>query len=206
MVARTVLFDTGENGPALLRNIRTLGLALDAVRCVAISHDHWDHWGGLWDLLDERTGLTVHGCPGFGQAFKDNVTDHGGRLEMSDSMREIAEGIYLSPQMETEYSGEVLVEQALYCVTEGGVSVITGCAHPGVLSFALDAVGRFPEERPNLILGGFHLGSYAPFDVDGIMSELRRLGFTRIIPTHCSGEYAASLGTERSWAGKQFTL
>lgn len=205
-VDRIVLFDTGENGPPLRENMSRMGVSIRSIQRVAISHDHWDHWGGLWDLLDLRNGLHVHACSGFGGEFKEKVSDHGGVLVESDSFDEISEGVYLSEPIQTEYSGEVLVEQALYCVTEQGVSVVTGCAHPGVLSFAHDAVKRFPEAQPNLILGGFHLGSYAQFGVDGIMSELRRIGFTRIIPTHCSGEYATSLGTERSWVGKRFEL
>ena len=46
-----ILFDTGEKGEWLLENMRFLKVSIDKIEAIVISHDHWDHWGGLWDLL-----------------------------------------------------------------------------------------------------------------------------------------------------------
>jgi 7,8-dihydropterin-6-yl-methyl-4-(beta-D-ribofuranosyl)aminobenzene 5'-phosphate synthase len=45
--SRTLLFDGGPEGWAFERNASRLGLDLDAVEGVALSHGHWDHAGGL---------------------------------------------------------------------------------------------------------------------------------------------------------------
>ena len=51
---------------------------------VVISHDHWDHTGGLWDLLEERKGLNVYSCPGFSWEFNEKVDTAGGFLQEAD--------------------------------------------------------------------------------------------------------------------------
>ena len=45
-----VLFDTGQSG-LLLDNARALGIELDAVDAIALSHGHYDHVGGLAQVL-----------------------------------------------------------------------------------------------------------------------------------------------------------
>jgi 7,8-dihydropterin-6-yl-methyl-4-(beta-D-ribofuranosyl)aminobenzene 5'-phosphate synthase len=50
-----LLFDAGVEGDVLLRNCRNLGVPLDDVEEIAISHGHWDHTGALTSVLDEAT-------------------------------------------------------------------------------------------------------------------------------------------------------
>ncbi|MFA5101478.1 MAG: MBL fold metallo-hydrolase, partial [Candidatus Omnitrophota bacterium] len=51
LIDDTILFDTGEKGESLLENMRSLGVDINKIEAVVLSHDHWDHTGGLWDLL-----------------------------------------------------------------------------------------------------------------------------------------------------------
>jgi ribonuclease Z len=46
----TLLLDTSA-GPDLLRGLHRAGIALDAIQTVALSHQHYDHAGGLFALL-----------------------------------------------------------------------------------------------------------------------------------------------------------
>jgi 7,8-dihydropterin-6-yl-methyl-4-(beta-D-ribofuranosyl)aminobenzene 5'-phosphate synthase len=50
-----LLFDAGPEGSVLLRNSRNLGVRLDDVETIAISHGHWDHMGALPDAVREIT-------------------------------------------------------------------------------------------------------------------------------------------------------
>ncbi len=47
-----LLFDAGPEGALFLRNCRNLGVELEDVEAIAISHGHWDHMGALLDALD----------------------------------------------------------------------------------------------------------------------------------------------------------
>jgi 7,8-dihydropterin-6-yl-methyl-4-(beta-D-ribofuranosyl)aminobenzene 5'-phosphate synthase len=50
---QTVLFDTGARPDTVLKNARELGIDLSAVDTVILSHNHWDHTGGLVTLRRE---------------------------------------------------------------------------------------------------------------------------------------------------------
>ncbi|MGB9686606.1 MAG: MBL fold metallo-hydrolase [Rectinema subterraneum] len=47
----TIIFDTGQSG-AFIQNARKLGINLEDIEMVAISHGHYDHSGGLRHLVD----------------------------------------------------------------------------------------------------------------------------------------------------------
>jgi 7,8-dihydropterin-6-yl-methyl-4-(beta-D-ribofuranosyl)aminobenzene 5'-phosphate synthase len=53
-----ILFDTGQ-GKVLRHNARHLDIPLDTAETVVISHGHFDHTGGLKDILDSNEEMSV---------------------------------------------------------------------------------------------------------------------------------------------------
>jgi 7,8-dihydropterin-6-yl-methyl-4-(beta-D-ribofuranosyl)aminobenzene 5'-phosphate synthase len=102
-------------------------------------------------------------------------------------------GIYTAGQMY-----RVVAEQSLVLVTEQGLVVITGCAHPGIVRIVerareIAVSGDAANRDVHLVLGGFHLGRRPQATIEGIVEDFQRLGIQKVAPCHCSGDLSRSL-------------
>ena len=73
LVDGRVLFDLGSKAGSLLKNFNKMNLSLDSLESIVISHDHWDHTGGLEDILGQKKKLRVYICPGFSDSLKEKI-------------------------------------------------------------------------------------------------------------------------------------
>jgi len=53
MSSSRLLFDTGGSTPALVHNLEQMELEISSVDMIILSHGHWDHVGGLMDILKQ---------------------------------------------------------------------------------------------------------------------------------------------------------
>jgi len=188
-----VLFDTGEKGSYLLENIRSLGVDIKKIEAVIISHDHWDHWGGLWDLLKINNKMPVFICPNFTREFKDRAKGLGANLIETEKQVQITPGIFSTGEIAGAYHGKYMPEQALVLKTKNGVNIITGCAHPGIIKIIDKVKNKFPDEQIYAVLGGFHLKEADRRAVEIIAGNFKKIGVKKSGPTHCSGETAQEI-------------
>jgi len=193
LVDDKILFDTGEKGQWLTENMEALGVDVSGIEKAVISHEHWDHTGGLWEVLNRRKGLTVYGCPHFSSGFKKKVKAAQGNLVEIDKIREISKDIFTSGEMAGRFHGDYLPEQALFVKTEKGVTVITGCAHPGIEKILEKAKEKFPNEAMYLALGGFHLMRDDRRVIELVAERFRQIPVKKIGPAHCSGKVAENI-------------
>ncbi len=165
----TVLFDTGADGEALLKNFELMGKDPKAVETVVISHAHSDHTGGLQSLLDLGVRPRLYLLPAFPQGMRDELA---GRVEVVEAApgQEIVPGIRTTGQV-----GTAIPEQALILETQGGLVVLTGCAHPGVIQM-VERARELNAGPLDLVMGGFHLMEASTGEVQAILGEFRRLG------------------------------
>jgi len=185
-----ILFDTGEAPESLFHNMAQFGVDPLDIEAVVISHNHWDHTGGLWELLKKCPGLPVYACPGFGEEFGNNVLKFKGNLVESLTFRKIDSRIAVTGEIPGQYKGESMPEQALTIKSKHGLTVITGCSHPGILNIIQRVKENFPNEVIHLVLGGFHLMNEEPKTIKSIVKSMKELGVENVGPTHCTGEEA----------------
>ncbi len=185
-----ILFDTGENGYWLLENIRNLKVDIEKISAVVISHDHWDHTEGLWELLRNKEGFKVYGCPNFGRGFKKKVERLKGKLIEAQRITRIAKGIFVTGEIEGNFKGEYLAEQALIIKTNKGLTIVTGCSHPGVIKIIKRVEKGFPDKKIHLLFGGFHMIDKSRREVEFIAKKIKEMGIEKIGPTHCTGNEA----------------
>jgi 7,8-dihydropterin-6-yl-methyl-4-(beta-D-ribofuranosyl)aminobenzene 5'-phosphate synthase len=196
LVGNKILFDTGESGESLSHNIREMGVILDQVKAVVISHDHWDHTGGLWEILKRKKGIKVYVCPGFSEEFKNKVRDLSGRLIECDNFIEIIGNIYVTGAILGKYKGLPIEEQGLAVKTARGITVVAGCAHPGIVKIVKKIKEEFLKEKLYSVFGGFHLKDKQREEIAEVIKELKELGVENVGPTHCTGEEAKNIFRE----------
>lgn len=185
-----VLFDTGESAESLLDNMKKLMVSVSDIEAVVISHDHWDHTGGLWEILKRKKGIKVYVLESFSEDLKKAVEECGGKLVVVKRQRKVTDDIYITGEMSSEYKGEVMGEQSLVVKGEKGTSVITGCAHPGIVNVLKAVKGKMKIKDLYMVFGGFHLEGLDRDEVKGIIADLKTMGVKKVGPAHCTGDKA----------------
>lgn len=79
-IERTILFDTGPSGSALLHNMEKLGIEPAEVGVVVISHKHQDHTGGLDAFLKANGAVTVYLLESFPPSLSRQVNSLGAQV------------------------------------------------------------------------------------------------------------------------------
>lgn len=195
LAGEEVLFDTGEKGHVLLNNMQLMDVPAGDIKAVVLSHDHWDHTGGLWSLLEQNRKIKVYACPNFSSELKEKVMSAGAELIEVSRFTQIAEDIYTTGEIAGAYDGKYMAEQALVIKSERGLVILTGCAHPGIITI-LEKVKENLDEDIRLVMGGFHLMGKERRLIGLIVGKFRQFKVARAAPTHCSGKDAEELFQE----------
>lgn len=176
---KTILLDVGGKDDVLFQNLEALKVDPKEVQIIVISHAHPDHTGALVPFLIKDEKAKIYSPFDWPEQYIPSTTVR--------SPLEICKNVYLTGAM-----GKSPVEQALVLNTEDGLVVVTGCAHPGIVSM----VERAKEmlDRPvDLVCGGFHLLNMSEEQVKGIIAQFKSLGVKRVGATHCTGEKPIAL-------------
>ncbi|KPJ67651.1 MAG: hypothetical protein AMJ43_03125 [Coxiella sp. DG_40] len=187
-----ILFDTGSDGQAILDNLGLMGNKIQQIDKIIISHEHNDHAGGLWKILESKKNLPVYICPGFSPGFESQITNLGSKPIESQEFQEIDENVFTTGEIKGLYRSFNIPEQSLIIRTSKGLIVITGCAHPGVIRILKVVKEHFPDDDFYLVLGGFHLVGMNRKEMEKVVSDFEALQIQKIAPLHCSGELAKS--------------
>jgi len=196
LIDNRIIFDTGEKEEYLRNNIKRLNVDLSLIESVVISHDHWDHTGGLWEILKKRKVINVYGCPGFGLDFKQKISEFPVKLVEAPHFTLVTSGIYSTGEIIGTYKGNSISEQALIVKTEKGISVITGCAHPGIIKILEKIRASLSNEKFYAVFGGFHLKDHSITEIKKIVDEFIALKVQKVGATHCSGTNAKNIFRE----------
>jgi len=183
-LAKTILFDTGGDGPLLLRNMKSLGIDPKEIDIVFLSHIHKDHVGGLWHVIERNRKVFVFIPKSFPDSFKKEVK--GRRVTLIEVQRpiKVCDGVYSTGEFGTD-----IKEQSLIIHDERGLVIITGCAHPGLVNVVNRVKDLFREDI-FLLVGGFHLGGKSKDELKKIVSALKKAGVYSVGPCHCTGDVA----------------
>jgi len=178
---KTILFDTGGDGKILLSNLKRLKKDPLKVDTVVLSHVHGDHTGGLEEFLTVAGDVEFYVPGSFPVQFIKGAEDMGYKVTAVDKSVAICKSLFSTGQM-----GAEIKEQALVLKASGGLVVIMGCAHPGLVNM-LKKAKQVGADDIYLAMGGFHLMEYLDHEIKEVIQTLKGLGLKNIAPSHCTG-------------------
>ena len=164
--APALLFDTGSDGANLLYNMKQLSIDASSIGVIVISHGHFDHTGGLSDILEINKKAVIY------VPASTAARIPGRKVVLVSQPVQISAAVFSTGELQG-------IEQSLAIKTTKGIVVMTGCSHPGVGTI-LDTASGYGRIRG--IIGGLH----------GFHDFSRLDGLSLICPCHCT-EYKSEL-------------
>ena len=221
-----VLFDAGATPRTLGLNLAMLGVALEDIGAIVLSHGHSDHTDGLTAFNVRKLTPQVFVHPQFRR--KRYVMSSEGamymgigsdlcigalRLSYVESTTRILPGIWaihpipaVTPFERTDepfcldtdgvVPDNFIDEIALVAESPVGLVVLAGCCHRGIIN-TLEAVRAFrPTEKIAAVIGGLHLRHASEERILATGVALRDFDVGEVITGHCTGRKAYTLLSE----------
>ncbi|MFK4785924.1 MBL fold metallo-hydrolase [Fusobacterium sp. MFO224] len=209
-----ILLDVGYSD-LYIRNAKKMGIDLNEVQKIVLSHSHNDHTGGLKDYFENYENRPeIIGCFGiFDEKYYKNLKiscpmQEAEILERtkviySNTPKKITKNIIFLGEIPRsndfenksslgklkkmdEYVDDYnLDDSALVYKTDKGIYIITGCSHSGICNIIEYAKNICKNNRVLGVVGGFHL-----FDIDYQTEEtikyLKKNNINKnLYPCHC---------------------
>ncbi len=209
-----ILFDTGHSD-VFLQNAEKLGIKLDRVKNVVLSHGHWDHGDGLRYLKDKN--LVCHPYAfiksfrkldgqyiGLSLCYSDlnkkfKLINTRKPFQITKNMIFLGEIPRLNSfeSKNTPFLDEHKIDDfvpddsALAIIDHDELIVISGCAHSGICNIIEYAKEVSGIKKVKAVIGGFHLQEFDQQTRETIL-YLKREKIKHIYPSHCTGLPALS--------------
>jgi 7,8-dihydropterin-6-yl-methyl-4-(beta-D-ribofuranosyl)aminobenzene 5'-phosphate synthase len=123
-----IVFDFGSTAASMTHNFRALGLDAARLDALALSHGHWDHWGGLGGFLQAyRRGMrrdlvfyagADHFLPrwnqrgddrvSMGRLYREEIERYDVRVALVTAAALVADGVLLSGEMHAREDFETI--------------------------------------------------------------------------------------------------
>ena len=182
-----LLFDTGGNGRILLENMKKEGVDIDEIKYLFITHEHWDHIGGIDSVLELNKGMIIFVPSSFSKHFIDDLKSMCKSVVVCDKKpKRLFDNIYT-----TGILGEEIPEQTLV-IDDSFPKVITGCGHYGIENI-VKISKKIINKDIKYAIGGFHLLHKQKDEILQTIKTLKELGVKKVLPTHCTGNLAIEM-------------
>jgi 7,8-dihydropterin-6-yl-methyl-4-(beta-D-ribofuranosyl)aminobenzene 5'-phosphate synthase len=186
-----LLLDTGSNGRKLLQNMHRLGIEPTEIEYLFVTHDHWDHIGGIDSILELNPDITLYAPYTLSRNHLRDLRTLAREVVVinRNEPRHLFGDLYTTGML-----GGAVPEHSLII---GGdrPSVLTGCGHYGIAKIAAKAAEVIGQPIRS-VAGGFHLLEEDEATIRTQIQSLQKQGIEEVIPTHCTGDLAMKLFAE----------
>ena len=211
--SRKILFDTGQSG-SFIQNAQKLGITIEDIDILVLSHGHYDHTGGLYPFLEKNSKAKVYAKNGVFTPKYSGTNRFIGTLRNEkllkdrficiETITEIAENVFIMPEifihnsLDTHYKGMLKkvgnefvpdeFDDELFLVLKQNdrINIVTACSHRGITNICTTATEQF-KLPVGLILGGFHTKNCTADQYQQITDYFRQIQPQSIGVCHCTG-------------------
>ena len=207
-----ILFDTGPDA-SFIRNAEKMGVSLDDVYWVVLSHGHYDHCGGLKHLhkLPKvlcHPGVYDHKYAGikfFNHFIKikkisTQLPSVENKFFLTKNPYEISDRFIWSGEIQSVKSYGYVKrakidpdtlndEGALIYKSEKGLVIFTGCGHKGLRNIIEHCKQLTGVSTIYAVIGGMHLRHAMPWSLMSLRSYIKDVNPEQIFTCHCTGKW-----------------
>ncbi len=198
LINGTILFDTFSHGRFLIRSMLRNAVDPKTIRHIILSHDHWDHVNGIFELLRYNNTATVYIGSHFSNETKQKLSTFSNPIQEISNQQLIAGNIFSSGEMHGIYNKVPIFEQSLYHIGSSSTIIITGCAHPPLTTIVQHIQKYIPKHHTITIIGGFHWYQHSTTEINTALDSLHTLGVRTLAPCHCTGRLATKIISART--------
>ena len=192
---KKILFDTGYSD-IFAQNALKLGIELENITDIVLSHGHNEHSRGLCSLklknrnikftahpniFDEKIGEDkVHyGCPISKEELEQNYD-----LNLTKNVYYLDENLLFLGEIENNKTIDI-DDSALVYIMKNKLFIITGCSHSGIINIVNYAKKVTGIDKIWGILGGFHLVNKNDGEIEIISKFFENEKIEFLAPCHC---------------------
>ena len=191
---KKILFDCGYSD-VVIKNAEKLGIELNQLDYIVLSHGHNDHSGGLKFLPpNPATKLIAHpnifdykmdennveySCP-----IKQEELSQKYNLILTKEPYQLEENLYFLGEIKNNTSSDI-DDSAIVYKSPSGLVIITGCSHAGILNTLRQAQRITQEDKIFTIIGGLHLIAKNDTQINKFGIFMEEGDISHIYPCHC---------------------
>ncbi len=203
-----ILFDTGHSD-VFLKNAKILGIDIQNIEKVVLSHGHWDHGDGL-RFIENKTLITHpssffkryrkgdHSTVGL-TLSKDEIQKKFNLIE-SEKHYKITENLFFLGEIprlnnfeskattfELENGEDDFIDDdsAIAAIVNNELVIITGCSHSGICNICEHAKKITGIDKISAVIGGFHL-KQNDLQTQKTVAYFKKNAVKKLHPSHCT--------------------
>lgn len=195
-----ILMDTGHTD-VYLHNAKQLGIDLETVDFIVLSHNHWDHTGGLrFHPFKTKKKLVIHPQI-LDKLPKEESEKIKNDFEIITSTKpiEFTKNVFYLGEIprvnnfeKGEWKGDSMKDDsAIAAKTDKGTIVVSGCSHSGICNIC-DYAKKVTGQKLYAVIGGFHLFEEDKETIEKTIEYFKKEKPGQLFPMHCVDHAAMS--------------